>query len=79
MLQLQGDQAQPNPKKRRMTFAEWRATNPPPDPESEKRIQEMCEFVRTVLVPAFQEFLDEDQQQRAEESNSPSQNQTEEK
>lgn len=77
MTQSQDDPAKP--KKHRMTFAEWRATNPPPDPEIDKRIEEMCEFFHTVLMPAFQRFIDGDVQQNTEKSNPPPQTQTEEK
>ena len=77
MTQLQDDQAKP--KKHRMTFAEWRATNPPPDPEIDKLTEGMFEFVHTVLMPAFQRFIDEDLQPHAGESNPPSQTHTEEK
>jgi len=69
MTQSQDDQAQPKPKKHRMTFAEWRATNPVVDPEAEEHIRQICEYYHTVLAPAFQKFYEESQRRHAEERN----------
>ncbi len=50
MEQLQTDQPAPQPKKHRMTYAEWKQSNPTITPESEKEIAELREGVMELVA-----------------------------
>ena len=58
MEQPQTDQPAPQPKKHRMTYAEWKQSHPTITPEDEKAIEEIGECCR-MIVESFGKWVRE--------------------